>query len=367
LNCASCFSTTFLLITSEGGERAIAGGIVAGGVFPRLSRHSILGLVLIHGSPIFGDLLRPLVIILGPTASGKTALAIRVAQHFGGEVLACDSTQVYRGFDIGTAKPTAAECGGIPHHLIDLAEPTELFSAGEYRRRALPVLEEIGLRRHLPILTVGTGLYLRALIEGLAEAPERSEQLRARLMASASRHDHAYLHRLLRRLDPPSAARISQNDTQKLIRSIEICLLAGKPLSEVHRTGREPLRGYLHIKIGIQPPRDMLHRRIEDRVRKMIERGWLDEVTALLRRDEMASTKPFEFIGYRELRDHLQGHGTLEDAIQKIAVATRQYAKRQMTWFRKEAGVTWLPGFGDAPSVLSEVLRMLDEKITPIG
>jgi tRNA dimethylallyltransferase len=306
---------------------------------------------------------RPLVIILGPTASGKTALAVRVAQHFGGEVLACDSTQVYRGFDIGTAKPTDAERGGIPHHLMNLADPADTFTAGEYRRRALVVLEEIAGRGRLPVLTAGTGLYLRALLEGLADAPERSEGLRSRLAASAARRGQAYLHRLLRRLDPPSATRISPNDTQKLIRAVEICLVAGKPLSQIHHAGREPLRGYFPIKMGIHPPRELLHRRIEQRVHQMIERGWPAEVAALLRSDARASAKPFEFIGYRELREHLQGPKTLDEAAQAITVATRQYAKRQMTWFRKEPGVTWMAGFGDDPSVWTAVLRLLEDKL----
>jgi tRNA dimethylallyltransferase len=306
---------------------------------------------------------RPFVIILGPTAAGKTALAVRVAQHFGGEVLACDSTQVYCGFDIGTAKPTAAERGGIPHHLIDLADPTSVFTAGEYRRRALIVLDDLDRRGRLPILTAGTGLYLRALLEGLADAPQRSEELRARLMATVARRGHAYLHRVLRCLDPPSAARISPNDTQKLIRAIEICIVAGKPLSQVHHAGREPLQGYRPIKIGIQPPRDLLQKRIADRVQAMLARGWLAEITSLLQSDPSGSAKPFEFIGYRELREHLQGRATLEEAAQAIVVATRQYAKRQMTWFRKEAGVTWISGLGDDPSVVARALQAIEENL----
>jgi tRNA dimethylallyltransferase len=306
---------------------------------------------------------RPLVIILGPTASGKTALAVRLAQQFGGEILACDSTQVYRGFDIGTAKPAEAERGGIPHRLMDLAEPSDIFTAGEYRRRAVVVLDDLSRRGRLPILTAGTGLYLRALLEGLADAPERSEGLRARLTAAAARRGHTYLYRLLRRMDPPSAARISPNDTQKLIRAVEICMMSGRPLSEVHRAGREPLQGYRAIKIGIQPERELLHRRIEERVHAMLGRGWPAEVAALLQRDPLFSAKPFEFIGYRELREHLQGQKTLEEAAQAIAVATRQYAKRQMTWFRKEAGVTWISGFGDDPAVVAQASRLLAEAL----
>jgi len=305
----------------------------------------------------------PLVVILGPTASGKSALAVRVAQQFAGEVLACDSTQVYRGFDIGTAKPTPAERGGIPHHLMDLAEPTELFTAGEYRRRALGVLGDLRRRGRLPVITAGTGLYLRALLEGLAEAPERSEELRARLAATAARRGHAHLHRLLRRLDPRSAARISPNDSQKLIRALEICLIAGRTLSEVHHAGREPLKGYRPIKIGLHPPRERLHERIVQRVHEMLGRGWLAEVAALMERGTPASAKAFEFIGYRELRGHLQGQKPLEEAVQAITLATRQYAKRQMTWFRKEPGVAWLSRFGDDPEVVAAVLKLLEEKL----
>jgi tRNA dimethylallyltransferase len=306
---------------------------------------------------------RPLLIILGPTASGKSALGVLVARRFGGEILACDSTQVYRGFDVGTAKPTAAERADVPHHLLDLAEPSEVFTAGAYRRRALAVLEDLAQRGRLPVITAGTGLYLRALLEGLADAPERSEELRARLTAIAARRGHTHLHRLLRRLDPAAAARISPNDTQKLIRAVEICLVAGKPLTEVHRAGREPLQGYAPIKIGLAPPRELLHQRIEQRVHQMIERGWIAEVAALLQGDAPSAAKPFEFIGYRELRDHLQGRLTMPEAAEAITVATRQYAKRQMTWFRREAGVHWLSGFGDEPSVVSAAIQLLESAL----
>jgi len=320
-----------------------------------------------------GDLDAPLVAIIGPTASGKSALAVSLAERFGAEVLACDSTQVYRGFDIGTAKPTMEERRGIPHHLMDLVGAsesftgisTEPFSAGEYRRRAVEVLANLRQRQRLPIFTVGTGLYLRALLEGLADTPERSDHLRERLNASGARRGGAHLHAMLRRLDPAAAARIASNDRQKLVRALEICLLAGKPLTELHQAGREPLRGYAVLKVGIQPARSALYERIDGRVHVMLEHGWLAEVVAMMDRPAAASAKPFEFIGYRELRAHLESGKPLAQTIEAIAQATRRYAKRQLTWFRKEPGVEWFAGFGDdteiVSAVSSRVARHLDD------
>jgi len=293
----------------------------------------------------------PLVAIVGPTASGKSSLGAWLARRFGGEVLACDSTQVYRGFDVGTAKPTAEERAGVPHHMLDLVDPGFAFTAGEYRLRAIEVLEDLRRRSRLPVLTVGTGLYLRALLEGLSDAPARSEELRARLEAGADKHTLQYLHRVLRRLDPEAALRIGSRDRPKMIRAIEVCLLTGRPLSEVHRAGRARLEGYAPIKIGLQPPRAALYERIEQRVYTMLDRGWLDEVSRLVRTGVPLDSKPFDFIGYNELRAHLEGTVTLAAATKAISQATRRYAKRQLTWFRKEPLVHWLPGFGDDPAI----------------
>lgn len=301
----------------------------------------------------------PLVAIVGPTASGKTSLAVELARKWNGEVLACDSTQVYGGFDVGTAKPTPEERGGVPHHLLDLVEPTFPFTAGAYRSRALAVLDDLSRRERLPILTVGTGLYLRALLEGLADAPARSEELRARLEAGANAHSLQYLHRVLRRLDPEAAVRIGSRDRPKMIRAIEVCLLTGRPLTEIHRSGRTPLEGYRPIKIGLQPPRGALYDRIEKRVQTMLDRGWLEEVAGLVRDGVPADSKPFDFIGYNELRAHLEGTVTLGAAKKAIAQATRRYAKRQMTWFRKEPLVHWLPGFGDDPAILGAAEKLI--------
>jgi tRNA dimethylallyltransferase len=300
-----------------------------------------------------------LLVILGPTGSGKSALGIWLAERLGGEVLACDSTQVYRHFDVGTGKVPPAERRGIPHHLLDLVEPDEIFTAGEYRRCALKVLEEVKQCGRLPILTAGTGLYLRALLEGLADAPTRSEELRARLRERAERRGAAYLHRLLARLDREAAARIAARDTQKVIRALEMCLLAGKTVGEIHRSGRKGLEGYRIYRIGLIPPRAQLYARIDARVKAMVLAGWLEEVKALLARGVPATAKPFEFIGYAELRDHLEGRLSLEGAVKQIQQATRRYAKRQITWFRREPGVEWFAGFGDAPEIQQAVLASL--------
>jgi tRNA dimethylallyltransferase len=284
---------------------------------------------------------------------------VALARKLGGEVVACDSTQVYRGFDIGTSKPTPQERGGVPHHLLDVVEPNFPFTAGEYRSRAVAVLEELRHRSKLPILTVGTGLYLRGLLEGLSDAPARSEELRARLEAGADAHSLQYLHRVLRRLDPEAALRIGSRDRPKMIRAIEVCLLTGRPLSEVHRMGRTPLEGYRPIKIGLQPARAALYERIERRVNTMLDRGWLDEVSRLVRSGIPKNSKPFDFIGYSELQAHIEGTVTLAAATKAIAQSTRRYAKRQVTWFRKEPLVHWLPGFGDDPAVFDAAEKLV--------
>jgi tRNA dimethylallyltransferase len=304
-----------------------------------------------------------LVVVLGPTASGKSALGLHLAETLGGEVLVCDSTQVYRHFDIGTAKVPLAERRGIPHHLIDLVEPSEVFTAGEFRRRALEVLADLRRRGKVPVLTAGTGLYLRALLEGLADAPTRSEELRARLRESEKRKGSAHLHRVLARVDPEAAAKIAPRDTQKAIRAIEMRLLTKKPVGEIHRSGRERLEGYEIIKIGLVPPRPALYGRIDGRVEAMLKAGWLEEVRALIASGVPAGAKPFQFIGYSQLREHLAGRLSLADAVAQIQRATRQFAKRQITWFRKEPRVQWLHSFGDATECAAsaaEAVRPLD-------
>lgn len=300
----------------------------------------------------------PLIVVLGPTASGKSALGIRLAGELDGEILVCDSTQVYRAFNIGTAKVPRAEQQAIAHHLVDLVEPHEVFTAGQYRQRALEVLEDLRQRKKTPILTAGTGLYLRALLEGLAEAPTRSDQLRERLGGRLKQHGTSYLYRLLARLDPESARRIAPRDAQKIIRALEIRVLAGKPVGEIHRAGRQPLEGYQIAKIGLLPPRAALYARINARVESMIKAGWPGEVAELIKRDIPAGAKPFQFIGYAELRRQIEGGRNPEEAVAAIQQATRRFAKRQITWFRKEPGVEWLTGFGDDLTVASAALGL---------
>ncbi len=307
-----------------------------------------------------------MLVIVGPTASGKSTLAVWLAERLDGEVMACDSTQLYRGFDIGTAKPAKAERREVPHHLLDVLEAKDESTAGGYRERAIEVLKYLRERKRLPILTVGTGLYLRALLEGLANVPQRSEELRARLWARAEEHGQGYLHRVLQRLDPESAEKIAPADEQKLIRAVEVCFLTKKPLSELHRSGRNPLEGWGAIKIGLTPPRGALYERVHVRTDAMFKGGWLDEVRALQQSGVPEDAKAFDFIGYRELRKVLREEMHMDEARAAIEQATRRYAKRQMTWFRREKGVHWLSGFGDEPVIQQEALEKVRAELTGV-
>ncbi len=306
----------------------------------------------------------PLVAIVGPTASGKSTLGVRLAQQLGGEVVACDSTQLYRGFDIGTAKPSIEERRGVPHHLLDVLDASEEATAGGYRERAIEVLNDLRARQRLPIFTVGTGLYLRALLEGLADVPLRSESLRERLRGGAAKHPAQYLHRVLRRLDPSAAEKIAPADEQKLIRAVEVCLLTRKPLTELYQAGRKPLVGWKPIKIGLLAARKALYERVHARTDAMLAQGWLEEVRALVASGMPADAKPFNFIGYRELRSVLAQEMKLDEARVAIQQSTRRYAKRQITWFRRETGVHWLAGFGDDPIIQQEALEWVHARMT---
>ena len=288
-----------------------------------------------------GDLLA--ILILGPTGSGKTALSLALAERFHGEIVSCDSVAVYRGMDLGTAKPSIAERARIPHHLIDIADPDQPFTAGAFSRAARTALREIAGCNHLPIVTGGTGLYLRALTEGLFSGPERHEPLRQRLRIRAKTRGSAWLHRILSRLDPPSATRIHANDTPKLIRAIEVCLAARKPMSEV--LSRDPLTGFRLLRIGLNPPRDQLYARLNQRCAEMFAAGLVEEARALLSRYGLV--KALDSLGYRQALAVIDGTMTTHAAIAAAQQGHRNYAKRQLTWFRREPDVHWIDKFGD--------------------
>jgi tRNA dimethylallyltransferase len=282
-----------------------------------------------------------------------------LAECLGGEVVNYDSVQVYRGFDVGAGKLRPQERRGIPHHLLDFLEPGQLFTAGDWRREARRVLADVRERAKLPILVGGTGLYLRALLGGLFEAPARSEQLRQRLGGLAKQHGREFLHRLLRRLDPLAALRTQPRDTQKIIRALEVCLLARQPLSTLQASGRAGLEGFRVSKIGLSPQRAALCQRIDRRVEGMFRAGLLGEARAMLARPEASRIKALGALGYRQACAFLRGEYTLPEAIRETQAATRRYAKRQMTWFRREGDVAWFGGFGDDPRIQRQVLDAL--------
>jgi len=304
------------------------------------------------------------VLLLGPTGSGKTALSLALGERFGGEIVSCDSVAVYRGMDLGTAKPTLEERARLPHHLIDVSDPDQPFTAGEYNRQARAALREIAGRGRLPIVTGGTGLYLRALTEGLFAGPERDEALRTRLETSRSRHGAAWLHRLLSRLDSASAARIHANDAPKLIRAIEICLAARRPLSAVlgnRALARDPITGFRLLRIGLNPPRQELYERLNQRCAEIFDAGLIEETRALLAR--YGPVKALDSLGYRQALRVLRESWPVEEAIAAAQQGHRNYAKRQLTWFRREPEVHWIEGFGDEP----ESTRRAAELIFSIG
>jgi tRNA dimethylallyltransferase len=302
----------------------------------------------------------PLIAIAGPTGSGKSDLALRIAEVFGGEVVNCDSLQIYRYFDIGTAKLPPAEMRGIPHHLIDIIGPDEVFTAGEYARRARLVLADITARGRLPVVAGGTGFYLSALLYGLFQGPSRDEDLRQRLAARETRRPGS-LHRLLSRFDPAAAARIHPHDVPKVTRALEVCLLTRRPISELFREGRDELQGYRSLLIGIDPGRDALYRRLDERCQAMFAAGLVDEVRRILALGYPPETKPFESHGYKQALQLLRGELNAKEALFYAQRNTRRYAKRQMTWFRREQGMEWFRGFGGETEVADAVLARVRE------
>jgi tRNA dimethylallyltransferase len=294
-----------------------------------------------------------LVAVLGPTASGKTALALELARRFQGEIVNCDSVAMYRDFEIGTAKPSRAERAEVPHHLLDYADPLVDISAGEYARQARQIVQEIAERKHLPIVSGGTGLYLRALLEGLFASPQRSEELRDRLRQREADRGTNYLHRILRRLDRAAAERIHANDVPKVIRAIEVCLAAGQPMTELWQQGREPLAGFRVLRLGLNPGRETLYSRINERAVKMFEEGLVAETETLLAKYG-AQARPLTSLGYKQALQLLRGEPDRDSALRAAQQAHRNYAKRQITWFRREPDVHWLAGFGGDREIQAE-------------
>jgi tRNA dimethylallyltransferase len=297
-----------------------------------------------------------LVAVAGPTGSGKSDLALQIAEKFRGEVVNCDSLQVYRFFDIGTAKLPVAERRGIPHHLIDIVNPDQLFTAGEYARLARQTVGQIAARGRLPVVVGGTGFYLRALIDGLFEGPSRNQELRDRLSAREARRPGS-LHRLLTRFDRNTAAKIHPNDVPKVTRALEVCLLSGKPVSQLFAQGRNALEGYRVLKLGLLPDRDVLYPRLDERCAAMFEHGLVEEVRHILSLGYSPETKPLESHGYKQALQLIQGELSPRDAVFYAQRNTRQYAKRQITWFRREPELVWLKGFGDDPGIRAQALE----------
>jgi tRNA dimethylallyltransferase len=299
-----------------------------------------------------------LVVILGPTGSGKTSLSVALGQRFDGEIVSCDSVAVYRGLEIGSAKPSAEQRRLIPHHLLDVVTPDAYYTAGDYSRDAREAIAGIAAGGRLPIVTGGTGLYLRALLQGLFPGPQRSAELRARLLSKAETGGPISLHRILKRVDPDSAARIHAHDVAKVIRAIEVTLAASRPMSEAWKEGRPALIGYRILRLGLNPDRSQLYQRINDRAQTMFAQGLIEETRELIAR--YGRSKALDSLGYRQAAQYLDGALTLDQATAAASQGHRNYAKRQLTWFRREPEVCWLNGFGDDPSLSAEAASLVE-------
>ncbi len=302
--------------------------------------------------------MRPVVAILGPTATGKTEVSVALAKVVGAEVVNADALQVYRGLDIGTAKPTLEERAGVPHHLIDILDPSEPYSAGEFARRAFEYCQEIDARGGTSLVVGGSGLYQRALFQGLAELPQVSAEVRDRLDLRVRSEGLAALYRQLEILDPVSARRLAPGDRQRITRALEIAIETGRPLSEWLKEQRSSGDRIPVIRFGLTLSRPILYDRIESRVYAMLERGWVEEVARLLETGVPPGAPAFQAIGYREIVGYLGGETTLEAATADIMTATRRYAKRQETWFKAEPRVRWFDA-DDRESMVDAIAKQL--------
>ncbi len=300
----------------------------------------------------------PAVAIIGPTGSGKTSLGLALAGHFGGEIVACDALQVYRHMDIGTAKPGADERANIPHHMLDLREPCDDFTAGDYMRLGRDALNAIKAHGHVPFVVGGSGFYLRALIEGLFEGPGRSEKLRARMRRIVARRGSQCIYHALRRVDPDAAACLTEADAARIIRAYEVYLLTGKPMSWWQKQPRDKLQGFRWLRLGIRWPRQELYTRIDRRVEDMLRQGFVKEVAGLLAAFPV-DCQAFKAIGYRQIVSHLQMKTGLEQTVSNIQRESRRYAKRQLTWFRADPEIVWMDAAGGTEALLNRASELV--------
>ena len=301
----------------------------------------------------------PGIAIIGPTGSGKSSLGLALAARYHGEIVSCDALQVYRGMDIGTAKPTGLQRDLVPHHMLDLRNPGEDYSAGDYQRDARAALERISRAGHIPFVVGGTGFYLRALIDGFFAGPSRSDSIRKRLQKIAGKGKARLLHKALSRIDPESAGRIEKADAARMIRAYEVYLLTGKPMSWWQRQPRNALQGYRWLKLGISHPRALLYQRIDKRVEEMFAAGFVEEVRGLIEKYPR-HCHAFKAIGYRQIADHLDARVTLAQVIESAQQESRRYAKRQLTWFRSDPGIVWLDGSVSEEQLQNQAGQMLD-------
>jgi len=303
------------------------------------------------------------VAILGPTATGKSALALALAERFGGEIVNCDSTAVYRGFDIGTDKIGPLDRRRIPHHLIDVVDPTEEYTAAWYARDAAAVIRDIHARGGLPILAGGTGFYYRALTRGLFPGPGRDAALRQRLEDVAARHGMSFLHRMLRRVDAPSASRIQPKDLKRMIRALEVFFLTGRPLTAHFAKTESPIPGVDVVGIAVRLPAAAISQRVTRRVDEQFERGLLDEVRTLLARGIPETARPFGGLVYRQALEHL--HGVRDEASTRVLIVqeNRHYARRQLIWFRKEPNLAWLDGPGESSATIAAASHLVEDRL----
>jgi tRNA dimethylallyltransferase len=319
---------------------------------------NLSGATLLHQS--IANKTSPLIVVLGPTGAGKSELGLAVAEAFHGEIINCDSVQVYRGLQIGSAKLPVEARRGIPHHLIDILSPDQELTAAAFSHLARKAIDDLRIKQRLPIVVGGTGFYLKALLDGLSPAPSRDEELRVRLGTMAARRPLA-LFRFLRSQDPETAQRIHPNDHQKLIRAIELTLLTGRPVTKTQSLPRDSLRGFDVLKLGLAPQRALLYEHLNQRSAHMFENGLIAETRAILDAGFSPAAKPLQSLGYKQALNVITNHMDIREAIQECQTKTRQYAKRQITWFHREPDVNWLPGFGDDNQIQQQALEIIDE------